>query len=148
MTTATLRRAYQPLDANWRLLGLCLTEDPNLMHPADRDLYGQNQAKAVCENCPVKAKCLKDAIDTDDWNGIRGGMTPRERRAYHSKPIRQRNRSGLTDHHQTIADMLDRPTPATWAQIGAAVGWNGGAVKKYWQRQQAAAQRQEQELAA
>lgn len=147
MTTATLRRAYQPLDANWRLSGNCLDEDPDTMHPQDRDLYGQNQAKGICAGCPVKDECLTDAINTDDWNGIRGGMTGKERRAYHSKPIRLRNRSGLADHHQTIAGMLDRPTPATWTQIGAAVGWSGGAVKKYWQRQQAAAQ-QQQELAA
>lgn len=84
MTAPTLTRLDVPLDANWRLKGLCLTEDPDLMHPADRDLYGQNQAKAICFVCPVKAQCLKDAIDTDDWNGIRGGMTPKERRNYAS----------------------------------------------------------------
>ncbi|MEU1240071.1 WhiB family transcriptional regulator [Micromonospora parva] len=82
MSVETLTRIDLPLDANWRLHGLCLDLDPDLMHPADRDLAGQGEAKAVCFMCPVKDTCLKDAIDTDDWNGIRGGMTPKERRAH------------------------------------------------------------------
>ncbi|MGW3808826.1 WhiB family transcriptional regulator [Micromonospora sp. NPDC005113] len=150
MSAATLTRSAVPLDANWRLLGNCLDVDPDLMHPQDRDRYGQQEAKDVCEGCPVTAKCLSDAIKDGDWNGTRGGLTGQERRALQKaargasiNPIRQRQRPGLADHHHTIATMLDRPTPATWAQIGTALGYSGEAVKKYWLRQKLAAEQQE-----
>lgn len=87
MSTATLTRADAPTDANWRLHGLCLDVDPDLMHPHDRDRYGQQKAKDVCDGCPVAAKCLGNAIETNDWNGIRAGMTGKERRAYASRQV-------------------------------------------------------------
>ncbi|MCX5119238.1 WhiB family transcriptional regulator [Micromonospora sp. NBC_00362] len=82
MSATTLTRLATPLDANWRLRGLCLALDPDFMYPDDRDHSGQAAAKNVCGGCDVVKQCLKNAIDTDDWHGIRGGMTPKERRAH------------------------------------------------------------------
>jgi len=82
VSAATLSRSYLPLDANWRLLGNCADEDPDVMYPPPRDRYGIRQARDVCGGCPVTVKCLTDAIEAQDWNGIRGGMTGDERRAY------------------------------------------------------------------
>lgn len=40
----------------------------------------------VCASCPVRGECLLDALryDSDSWreSGIRGGMTPPERRKF------------------------------------------------------------------
>lgn len=40
----------------------------------------------VCASCPVRGQCLLDALryDSDSWreSGIRGGMTPPERRKF------------------------------------------------------------------
>ena len=38
------------------------------------------EAKAICSTCPVKAECLKLAMDTYDSFGIFGGTTEGERR--------------------------------------------------------------------
>lgn len=43
------------------------------------DLYEQ-QAKAICADCPVREQCLEHALRTPEQYGIWGGMTPRERR--------------------------------------------------------------------
>jgi WhiB family redox-sensing transcriptional regulator len=36
----------------------------------------------VCRRCPVRVKCLEYAIGTKEPEGIWGGLTPRERKAY------------------------------------------------------------------
>lgn len=43
------------------------------------DLYEQ-QAKAICADCPVREQCLEHALRTPEQYGIWGGMTPQERR--------------------------------------------------------------------
>lgn len=43
------------------------------------DLYEQ-QAKAICADCPVREQCLDHAVRTPEQYGIWGGKTPRERR--------------------------------------------------------------------
>ena len=41
----------------------------------------QQQAKVVCQRCPVIAECLAEALDHRTEFGVWGGMTERERRA-------------------------------------------------------------------
>ena len=41
----------------------------------------QQQAKVVCQRCPVIAECLAEALDHRTEFGAWGGMTERERRA-------------------------------------------------------------------
>lgn len=41
----------------------------------------QQQAKEVCQRCPVIAECLAEALDNRTEFGVWGGMTERERRA-------------------------------------------------------------------
>ncbi len=43
------------------------------------DLRDQ-QAKAICADCPVREQCLDHAVRTPEQYGVWGGMTPRERR--------------------------------------------------------------------
>ncbi|MEU3945414.1 WhiB family transcriptional regulator [Streptomyces sp. NPDC029526] len=48
-------------------------------------------AKAVCHACPVRAACLEDALAAEGSSGaayrhgIRGGLTPKERRAVYER---------------------------------------------------------------
>jgi WhiB family redox-sensing transcriptional regulator len=39
-------------------------------------------AKKVCAVCPARAACLTDAITQREKYGVRGGMTPNERKTY------------------------------------------------------------------
>lgn len=49
-------------------------------------LIAERQAKALCDGCPIKTACLADALDEESQTsarrafGIRGGLTPAERR--------------------------------------------------------------------
>ena len=70
---------------DWRTRAACLDHDPELFfpHPSDRD--GEDEAIAVCWQCPVEADCQADAMDAEKglsvsnrW-GIWGGYGPVER---------------------------------------------------------------------
>ncbi len=66
------------LRTNWAGMGACVTRDPDALFVRGA---AQQQAKAVCQRCPVIAECLADALDNRTEFGVWGGMTERERRA-------------------------------------------------------------------
>ena len=55
----------------------CRGEDLELFFSID-DLREQ-QAKAVCQRCPVRWECLGYALETRQRHGIWGGLNPEER---------------------------------------------------------------------
>ena len=70
--------------------------------------YRQNRWRllrglAICEECPVRLNCLKEAIDSDELLGIWGGTTPEERRLIH----RRKTRTGRlgTLRNQVVDDL-------------------------------------------
>ncbi len=75
MTTPMVRGAMREV---WASLGACVPGNPD-------DLFvkgaAQQQAKVVCQRCPVIAECLAEALDNRTEFGVWGGMTERERRA-------------------------------------------------------------------
>lgn len=70
-------------DTSWQTLGVhaCRTVDPEIFYPLSEkpDSAPVRAAKAICQGCPVRARCLAWAMDalTD---GIAGGFTSQERR--------------------------------------------------------------------
>lgn len=64
--------------ADWRHRGACGTHDPDQLFVAGA---AQRQAKVVCTGCPVRRRCLAEALDHRIEFGVWGGMTERERRA-------------------------------------------------------------------
>jgi WhiB family redox-sensing transcriptional regulator len=70
--------------ADWRHRGACGTHDPDQLFVAGA---AQRQVKAVCTGCPVRLRCLAEALDRRIEFGVWGGMTERERRALlHRRP--------------------------------------------------------------
>ena len=47
-------------------------------------------AKAVCEECPVKERCLQFALETNQDSGIWGGTSEEERRRLRRAWLRDR----------------------------------------------------------
>ena len=47
-------------------------------------------AKRICAACPVLIECRADALANNDNMGIKGGMTPTERREFLRRVARQR----------------------------------------------------------
>jgi WhiB family redox-sensing transcriptional regulator len=72
----------------WRTLARCRGVDPLIFHPQSEEDPAED-AKAICELCPVREACLEYAITAREKDGVWGGLTARERR----RVIRQRRRS-------------------------------------------------------
>lgn len=75
------------MDQTWRHNAACRGIDPDIFYPADDD--PGDEAKAICQVCPVRTPCLEWALSTREKEGIWGGATERERR----RLIRQRRKS-------------------------------------------------------
>ena len=75
MTAPVVRGAMR---TDWAGLGACVTSDPDALFVKGA---AQQQAKTVCQRCPVVAECLAEALDHRTEFGVWGGMTERERRA-------------------------------------------------------------------
>lgn len=62
----------------------CRDEDPELFFPIGTSrpaLLQVEQAKNVCRRCPVVITCLRWALESDQGEGVWGGMSEEERRA-------------------------------------------------------------------
>ncbi|SEE92666.1 WhiB family transcriptional regulator, redox-sensing transcriptional regulator [Streptomyces sp. 3213] len=69
---------------HWRERAACLHVDPELFFPLSDSglpLRQIEEAKAVCDRCPVSERCLEWAMRVGQADGIWGGTTERERRA-------------------------------------------------------------------
>ncbi|MBM3798470.1 MAG: WhiB family transcriptional regulator [Actinobacteria bacterium] len=70
-------------DYSWRNEADCRDTDPELFFPVGttgQALLQIDKAKEVCDECPVKVKCLDFAIETNQDSGIWGGTSEEERR--------------------------------------------------------------------
>ena len=74
----------------WRESSACRDADPAIFYPAPPtgrrpDAYipaaHYDQARAICNQCPVRDRCLDDAmaVERGDRHGMFGGLTERER---------------------------------------------------------------------
>jgi WhiB family redox-sensing transcriptional regulator len=71
----------------WRANAACRGLDPGIFYPLSDE--EAEQAKAVCDLCPVQSSCLEHALGIREKEGVWGGRTERERR----RIIRQRRRT-------------------------------------------------------
>ena len=83
----TVARPAPQLDGDdywsWQLHGSCLDSPAELFFPdndrrADRR-EREEQAKRICRDCPVLARCRDHALSVPERYGIWGATTPRER---------------------------------------------------------------------
>jgi DNA-directed RNA polymerase specialized sigma24 family protein len=76
-------KIHERAAANWRARAACRAVDPELFFPEPTDepvVQAQvAAAKAVCRPCPVRERCLADALERLP-HGIAGGLTEQERR--------------------------------------------------------------------
>jgi len=73
--------------ASWRKRAACRGIDPEVFFPVTDE--ESEEAKAICEMCPVRQACLEHALANREREGVWGGATERERR----RIIRQRRKS-------------------------------------------------------
>ncbi|MFJ4787496.1 WhiB family transcriptional regulator [Streptomyces sp. NPDC088794] len=83
------------LTDDWRDQAACRYEDPDLFFPIGTSgpaLLQTEQAKEVCGRCPVRARCLRWALDTGECLGVWGGTDETERRALQLRRRREEAR--------------------------------------------------------
>lgn len=67
---------------DWRRRGACLNVDPELFFPVahgDAASPQIEEAKAICQTCPVTVECLDWALGVGEMEGVWGGTAPDER---------------------------------------------------------------------
>jgi WhiB family redox-sensing transcriptional regulator len=77
-----LRRQRDAEGADWRDRAACRDVDPDLFFPigtAGESLLQIDEAKLICQTCPVRGPCLRWALDSGSA-GVWGGTTEDERR--------------------------------------------------------------------
>ena len=72
---------------SWQQLAACRGVDPEVFHPETEE--DADDAKAICDVCPVREPCLEYALVVREKLGVWGGLTERERR----RLLRRRRRS-------------------------------------------------------
>ena len=81
--TARLFENLEP--SEWRLKASCRNSDPAIFYPPivfepkSERLEREAQAKAICQCCPVKNKCLATALSNKETHGVWGGLNEDER---------------------------------------------------------------------
>ncbi len=89
----TLEDIFDP-NPGWREEAACAGADPDLFFPVgDTDLETIAAAKAVCAGCPVKEDCLAYSIETNQTDGVWGGLTASERRRLRRRWLRELRRA-------------------------------------------------------
>jgi len=78
---------------NWRHGAACVGQDPELFFPVSSTGPGAweaEQARAVCQRCPVATPCLVWALEAGIDHGVWGGRTEEERRSLRRRAARGR----------------------------------------------------------
>lgn len=76
-------------ELDWQERATCAETDPEAFFP-DKGCSTRD-AKQICMSCPVRAQCLRYALDNDEAFGVFGGMTPHERKRFQAAglPVEQ-----------------------------------------------------------
>lgn len=79
-------------DASGYAAARCRDYDPESWFPVgkgDNADWQYEHVRAICNECPIKARCLADSLDRGDEFGMFGGKTPDERKELRTpKPTR------------------------------------------------------------
>ena len=76
---------------DWYQHAHCRGINADFFYPARGDTAGILAAINYCQDCPVRIECLTVALDTNEWEGIWGGTSARQRRQ-----MKRRNRQPVS----------------------------------------------------
>jgi WhiB family redox-sensing transcriptional regulator len=105
-TSIEPRFKRDPATTAWISGAACVDHDPELFFPvgvSPAALAREDQAKAVCEGCPVRVECLEWSLETCQDAGVWGGVGEEERRAIR----RQRRRTVASSGDVADGDVAD-----------------------------------------
>ncbi len=75
----------EKVSTKWMKYAACRDMDPDLFFSDGEGHKGVSNAKTkaareVCMGCSVRVSCLNYALEMNEYTGMWGGLTPRERR--------------------------------------------------------------------
>ena len=110
-----------PLNAPWRDDAACRGMGVDIFF-IDRPGNTSGPAKAVCARCSVRSDCLADAMSEplSLWQGIRGGLTARERRELRLGQLG----SGVRKSGLGVWAHLNAPCEVGVGELAELVGYN------------------------
>jgi WhiB family transcriptional regulator, redox-sensing transcriptional regulator len=82
---------------DWRHKAACINHNPELFFPIGSTgpaLEQTERAKAVCRGCTVITQCLKWTLDTNQNDGVWGGLSEDERRSLRRSKQRRHSSNG------------------------------------------------------
>ena len=88
-------------DTDWRLSAACRGKDPNIFFLEREGKIKAEEAKTICQRCPVRGPCADYAEKNGERYGIWGGLTREDRRG-----LRREIRTGAAV--QRVVKFLDR----------------------------------------
>lgn len=95
---------------DWRFRGACRDQEPDLFWPIGESAAARQQveeAKEVCEWCPVRRECLDWALEARQDFGVWGGMSERERRVLHRRKAKAYGAHQVSAVDQIVTERLD-----------------------------------------
>jgi WhiB family redox-sensing transcriptional regulator len=63
----------------WQEAAACRDMDVEMFYPGSYDAPEVRAALAACDGCPVRERCLTEALDRGERYGIWGGTVPEQR---------------------------------------------------------------------
>jgi len=66
--------------SSWHDRAACRGMPVRVFYPEDPRMDRWDVAQEICAACPVRGLCLEDALARNERYGMRGGLTPRQRR--------------------------------------------------------------------
>jgi WhiB family redox-sensing transcriptional regulator len=66
-------------DTGWQENAACIGLPSEFFFP-ERSAVITVGARKVCDDCPVRDRCLEYALTEGEWHGIWGGLSPEQRR--------------------------------------------------------------------
>lgn len=87
----TARRFYVKDDDSWMVEALCRFDPETFFLDKCDNQQKVERARTICDQCPVKVRCLNWALDHHETHHIWAGTTPSERR----KMLADRVRLGI-----------------------------------------------------
>jgi WhiB family redox-sensing transcriptional regulator len=67
------------LNISWMAEAACRGTSPEMWFPAPGDLVTTRAAMAICDGCPVRSDCEEHAIAAGEEQGVRGGLSEKQR---------------------------------------------------------------------
>ena len=95
-------------EEHWMPAAACRGLDANVFFPEQGS--DASEAKAVCRGCPVTNDCLAYAIRNNEWAGVFGGMSVRERRIL-GRQLRAAGDVRLRDVQPPLRSPAAAPSP-------------------------------------